>query len=377
MEKHLQLMENTNKKENICTAFKGFNSHSDDYLGALYIQIMHDLPVCYRVFFNKQGKLSYKTATASFGYRAEIDNKIDERFLMNKALEAQKTDDNLSVFAYSSNSWLIISQNTKNKFMINITLSEEGSVSAFYEELYTNDVENAFEYISSWFKPIDKEDKSEFGIAAIDSSNSLYTNWYDYSYPPVDIKKNYNDDIPYEKMCECIESSNKPELMLFYGEAGTGKSTLIKHFISKYNEKDFVFIDGTLLANSSQERLMSYFLENQNTVFILEDCEKVLMDRENYFNPVMPLILNITDGVISDVLGIKLICTFNTKLSKIDPALLRKGRLSLKYEFKKLTKDKAEKLLDSKNVTGDMSLAEIYFQDENDFSKKKQTKMGF
>ena len=52
MEKHLQLMENTNKKENICTAFKGFNSHSDDYLGALYIQIMHDLPVCYRVFFN-------------------------------------------------------------------------------------------------------------------------------------------------------------------------------------------------------------------------------------------------------------------------------------------------------------------------------------
>ena len=366
-----------NKKENICTAFKGFNSHSDDYLGALYVQIMHDLPVCYRVFFNKQGKLSYKTAIESFGYRAEIDNKIDERFLMNKALEAQKIDDDLDVFAYSSNSWLIVNQKHKNKFMINVTLVEEGSVSSFYEELYTNDVENAFEYILSWFRPIDKEDKSEFGIAAVDSSNSLYTNWYDYSYPLVDIKKNYNDDIPYEKMCECIESNNKPELMLFYGEAGTGKSTLIKHFISKYNEKDFVFIDGTLLANASQERLMSYFLENQNTVFILEDCEKVLMDRENYFNPVMPLILNITDGVISDVLGIKLICTFNTKLSKIDPALLRKGRLSLKYEFKKLTKDKVEKLLDSENVKGDMSLAEIYFQDENDFSKKKQTKIGF
>ena len=370
-------MENKATKEDIYSAFKGFNSHSDGYLGALYIQIMRDLPCCYRIFFDKQNNLAYKSAIESFEYRNEINKKIDERFLISKASEQAKHDNDLLVFAYSSNEWLIVNQNDKNKFIINATLHQEGSVASFYEDIFTSNIESVFKYIHSWFKPIDKDDKSEFGIAAVDVSNSLYTNWYDYSCKEIDIKKNYNDDIPYEKMCECIESNNKSELMLFYGEAGTGKSTLIKHFISKYSDKDFVFIDGTLLANASQEKLMSYFLENQNTIFVLEDCEKVLMDRENYFNPVMPLILNITDGVIGDVLGIKLICTFNTNLNKIDPALLRKGRLSLKYEFKKLAKEKAEKLLDSGNATGDMSLAEIYFNQENDFSKKKRTKIGF
>ena len=178
-------------------------------------------------------------------------------------------------------------------------------------------------------------------------------------------------------MCELIESEDKPELMLFYGDPGTGKTSLIKHFISKFIEKQFVFMDGTLLANVQQERLMSYFLEHQNTIFILEDCEKALVDREHNFNPVMPVLLNITDGIIGDVLGIKLICTFNTALSKIDQALLRKGRLSLKYEFKKLAKEKVSKIL-GYDVDKDMSLAEIYnIDDENDFSKTNSRKIGF
>lgn len=364
-------------KEDIVKAFTGFNSHSDDYLGALYIQIMHDLPVSYRIFFNKSGELKHKIASESFGYRSEIDKKIDERQLISLALFKATIDDELCVFAYSPNEWMIINQTPNCEFLMNITLNEEGSVSCFYEDVYTTNIDKVFEYIKDWFIPIDKEEKSEFGIAAVDASNSLYTNWYDYTYPEIDIKANYNDDIPYEEMCNALLTKDKPELLLFYGDPGTGKSSLIKHFISKFNEKDFVFIDGTLLANASQEKLMSYFLENQNTIFILEDCEKVLANRDHNYNPVMPILLNLTDGVIGDVLGIKLICTFNTSLNNIDKALLRKGRLSVKYEFKPLTKEKAQKLLKDKEVTSDMTLADIYYQEENDYSKKNSKRIGF
>ena len=177
-----------------------------------------------------------------------------------------------------------------------------------------------------------------------------------------------------------METEDKAELIFLYGEPGTGKTSLIKHLISKYKESSFVFMDGTILANTPQHKLMSYFLDNQNTIFILEDCEKALKDRNDVYsgyNNVMPILLNITDGVIADVLGIKLICTFNTSLDKIDKALLRKGRLSLKYEFKKLTKDKVANIL-GHSVDKDMSLAEIYnIEEENDFSKKIQKKIGF
>ena len=165
---------------------------------------------------------------------------------------------------------------------------------------------------------------------------------------------------------------------MLYGEPGTGKSSLIKHLICKYPDKDFIFMDGTLLACASQEKLMAYFLDNENTIFILEDCEKSLMNRDSNYNPVMPVLLNMTDGILGDVLGTKFICTFNTALSNIDTALLRKGRLSLKYEFKKLNKDKVKKILNDDSINKDMTLADIYnIEEENDFSKRQTSKMGF
>ena len=90
---------------------------------------------------------------------------------------------------------------------------------------------------------------------------------------------------------------------------------------------------------------------------------------------VMSTLLNVTDGVISDILGIKLICTFNTSLQKIDKALLRKGRLSLKYEFKKLPLEKCKQI--NPNADKDMVLADLYNDEENDYSKNAARKIGF
>ena len=92
----------------------------------------------------------------------------------------------------------------------------------------------------------------------------------------------------------------------------------------------------------------------------------------------MSILLNLTDGIIGDVLNIKLICTFNTSLSNIDKALLRKGRLSLKYEFKKLAKEKCRKIAHDDSINEDMSLADLYNRDEeNDYSKTNSHKIGF
>ena len=53
-----------------------------------------------------------------------------------------------------------------------------------------------------------------------------------------------------------------------------------------------------------------------------------------------------SDGLLADDLGIKFICTFNEDIKDIDPALMRKGRLVSKYEFKPLTVEKTNALLE-------------------------------
>jgi hypothetical protein len=376
-------------KSDITKIFTNFNSHTDDYLGAMYINIYNELPQCYRVYYLDDKELHYQHSSESFyDIRKNQKYKVDCRKLLQN-LKDKQDELGVEVFCYSPHEFLVLGNKYSYKdsdkhsnFLMNITMSEDSDMADFYEEIFCKeqDIEKIFNLLKDSFVVSSKKNKIEFGITAIDSANTLYTSWYQYEEKNIDIEKNYNDDFPYEKICKLMETEDKAELIFFYGEPGTGKTSLIKHLISKYKESSFVFMDGTILANTPQHKLMSYFLDNQNTIFILEDCEKALKDRNDVYsgyNNVMPILLNITDGVIADVLGIKLICTFNTSLDKIDKALLRKGRLSLKYEFKKLTKDKVANILGN-SVDKDMSLAEIYnIEEENDFSKKIQKKIGF
>ena len=385
-------------KENILKAFENFNSHTDDYLGALYINIFKSFPSAYRIFYDADEKLTYLDAVESFQEaRKNIKKKIDSRKLLQNLLSDYNDPviknnkyhilNGSSIFCYSPHEYLILgdfvlpSQTRTINFLMNITLAEDGNMANYYEEIFceSEDIQYIFENLKGYFVSSIKEEKVEFGIASIDEVNNIFTTWYDYQPIKIDITQNYNDDfVPvYEKLCSIVEEEDKPGLVLLYGEPGTGKSTILKSLISKYPDKDFVFIDDQLLVHASPEKLLTYFLNSQNTIFILEDCEKALKSRENSYNPVMPTLLNLTDGIIADVLGIKIICTFNTSLSQIDKALLRKGRLSLKYEFKKLSSEKASKILGTTQTT-DISLAEIYHhKEENDYSKKETRKIGF
>ena len=84
-------------------------------------------------------------------------------------------------------------------------------------------------------------------------------------------------------------------------------------------------------------------------------------------------------SVKDDALKIKFICTFNTNINNVDKAILRKGRLKVRYEFKPLSKDKANKIGKSLgvHVDKDTTLAELYNQSKVNFSEENQTKLGF
>lgn len=97
-------------------------------------------------------------------------------------------------------------------------------------------------------------------------------------------------------------------------------------------------------------------------------------------NSVVSTILQLTDGLFSDYLNIKIICTFNTSLDKIDKALLRKGRMIAYYEFKALIPEKANEILSEmyhETTVTDMTLADIFNYRNKHFNQNEKGKIGF
>jgi len=192
----------------------------------------------------------------------------------------------------------------------------------------------------------------------------------------IDVEKTYNDDIPLKAFDDFIKNESSG-LALLYGEPGTGKTTFIKYLMQKYDDQQFCILDSNLLYNITAHSLLDVFVKNKDMIYILEDCEKLLVSRENETNPIIATFLNMSDGILASLIKCKFICTFNTDLDNIDDAIKRKGRMKLKYEFKKLNSEKVSKLT-GVDCNKDMTIADaVYIQKRNDFSEKANKKIGF
>lgn len=200
----------------------------------------------------------------------------------------------------------------------------------------------------------------------------------------IDVNTMYNDSFQpvHEKVVDKLTNTNKGVIM-FHGDAGTGKTNYIKHLTTIVPKKKFVFITTTMIPFLTDPSFLGELIDNKGSVLVLEDCENYLKDRDtDGMNNVVSSILNLSDGILSDVLGIQIICTFNTNLKNIDKALLRKGRLIAEYKFEKLDSDKTKSLLKTIGVEKEdnepMTLTDIFNAKEVVHkSQVERKKIGF
>jgi hypothetical protein len=201
-------------------------------------------------------------------------------------------------------------------------------------------------------------------------------------FQSVDISELYNDDfIEIDGIISQSLQKTESGMILLHGDPGTGKTTYIKHLICKFIDKEFIFIQNDFVKDLLKPSFVSFLLQNKNAILIIEDAEKVVVSRENSMNDsVVSTILQLTDGLFSDFLNIKIICTFNTNIERIDKALLRKGRMIAKYKFSALSPEKTASLakkLGYENTSGSLTLADIFGLDKRGFEQTSKKAIGF
>ena len=260
--------------------------------------------------------------------------------------------------------------------------TNNNKVRFFFRHTDCNKIEKIIEVIKKFKNRKKDYSKPEISLL-INRLDGLCTKSLEILKPKLSIEDNYNCDFKsiHQTIVKRLSKKNDKGLVLLYGKPGTGKTSYIRYLIASV-KKNVIFLPPNMASAITNPNLISVLIDNPNSIFVIEDAENIVIDRElNGASPVSAL-LNISDGLLADCLNIQLICSFNTDISKVDSALLRKGRLIAQYEFKELEIAKAQalsyKLGFDSIISRPMALTEIYNQNEQDFTAQKQRRsIGF
>jgi hypothetical protein len=208
----------------------------------------------------------------------------------------------------------------------------------------------------------------------------------------VDLSLNYGKDfVEIDKTIKERLSEKSSGLYMFHGPPGTGKTTYIKYLAGQI-DRDFIYIPTSMLEFfTSDPNSLSVLLQKPNSVLILEDAEKAIIKREdNGMASSVSSLLNLSDGIMSDILKTAVVLTYNCSRQEVDEALRRKGRLRVDYEFDLLKVSDAKTLAKSLNysdklieseIKEKMSIADVYnLKDKVNFYEEpseEETRIGF
>jgi hypothetical protein len=240
---------------------------------------------------------------------------------------------------------------------------------------------NEFTAFLMSFKEREKRQPSEINIV-IRESGGLDLKTVEVQKTKLDISLYYEDD--FKEVNEIIQKRLQQKkdkgIILLHGLPGTGKTTYLRYLIGRI-KKRILFLSPSIAGNLMNPEFIDLLMDNPNTVLVIEDAEQILMDRKFTNDSSVSGLLNISDGLLADFLNVQLICTFNSPLTMIDKALLRKGRLIANYEFGRLSIAKGQRLSDHLGfksvIKRPMTVSEICNQHEKEFHTDTVKVLGF
>jgi SpoVK/Ycf46/Vps4 family AAA+-type ATPase len=133
--------------------------------------------------------------------------------------------------------------------------------------------------------------------------------------------------------------------LIFRGPPGTGKTTFIRHLIGKLRRTHrFYYLPVTQEELLTSPQMVEFWVDENRRhagltkVVILEDAESLLENTGTGRKGAVANLLNISDGLLGELLKVQLLCTINCEVERLDEAIIRPGRLIGYREFPRLSR---------------------------------------
>ena len=313
--------------------------------------------------------------------------------VLRSMLEAEGTNWKLYLLNWSMNSreehvdtedvpYLFIYVNEPLRSILRVRFDEDKLYLEVYYETNSPDTEVYLIHLIEGLRDsLARQHKPVFHVLTV-RRNSYSTTEVGIDPPVLDVEQHYNDDFaPVDQLIRAAIDEPRSGILLLHGTPGTGKTTYIKHLIAEHRRTKFIFVANDFVSQLLKPGFVTFMLDQKDAVLVIEDAEKVIASRDGSGkNSVVSTILQLTDGLFSDFLNLKIICTFNTNVDRIDKALFRKGRMIAFYEFSPLAAEKANRLLldrGAEPTSEPLPLAEIYNREHRSFEQHRPQRIGF
>jgi hypothetical protein len=194
---------------------------------------------------------------------------------------------------------------------------------------------------------IAREMRERFGQSRLARIEWWYHSDGDASYrnitmqPPPDVHDSY-----YPWLGEPVESyfarylEDSASVLFIMGEPGTGKTSLLRHFIYENQLKAVVTYEERLL--NSDKMFVNLLSMDDDAVMVIEDAESLVHAREAGGGAtLMTRFLNVSDGLVHMAKRKIIFTTNQNDFRGVDPALIRPGRCFGAVKARPLTYEEA------------------------------------
>lgn len=205
---------------------------------------------------------------------------------------------------------------------------------------------------------------------------------------------NYEDDVlkGYDRVIADLSSATPAgRVAILDGKPGTGKTFLVRGLLDEVKDVIFVIVPANLIAELAQPGMIPALVGlhqsrgDKPMVFLIEDADECLAPRMGDNMSSVSVILNLGDGILGQLLDVRIVATTNAHHQDVDEAIKRPGRLSAMVHVGPLGAAKANEVYKrltgttEEKITGKASLAEVYqmARDTGWTPPPKERKVGF
>ncbi len=306
---------------------------------------LNDFLSCWDIFDSRPNKISIHTTYSTKLFLDLMDEKFVDK---NTFTEIIPTDDefviNDKVFNKISDgiyiSFIIIDRNLDNSIVSEI-------VFYYKSEKEFKEVQKIVEELNSCLVDF-CENESYNNLNTLQITNGTL------EIEPLEINEDKIEAVELFYNQKTIKSVNKlvkklktndKGLSIFYGEKGTGKTSIL-HYLSTKVDKILIYIPINLIETTITDPSFRKFLRKyQKPIIVIDDCENIFNDILQRTNSISSNLIQMVDGLLSEYFPVNVICIFNEKQSSdIDESLYESNNFIEDIEFNYLSPEESEEL---------------------------------